>query len=151
LRLATHDSGTGWLATPFLYGSFIHDSKPVYPGALNKLLVEGHNLIMVTSVMKSESDTAVRLVGQRAPLHPTGDPSSLFAEAFSQGLRKGFSGRIIESADKPGKLQVSIDGYPAPAGEFDTRNEAMACTRGFTVGFSTGGGIKNMADGFPPA
>jgi hypothetical protein len=34
---ATHDSGTGWLATPFLYGSFIHDSKPVYPGALNKL------------------------------------------------------------------------------------------------------------------
>src|SRR5580704_9027753 len=38
LRLATHDSGTGWLATPFLYGSFIHDSKPVYPGALNKLL-----------------------------------------------------------------------------------------------------------------
>jgi hypothetical protein len=24
---------------PFLYGSFIHDSKPVYPGALNKLLV----------------------------------------------------------------------------------------------------------------
>ena len=39
LRLATHDSGTGWLATPFLYGSLIHDSKPVYPGALNKLLV----------------------------------------------------------------------------------------------------------------
>jgi hypothetical protein len=39
LRLATHDSGTGWLATPFLYGSFIHNSKPVYPGALNKLLV----------------------------------------------------------------------------------------------------------------
>src|SRR5580693_4722945 len=39
LRLATHDSGTGWLATPFLYGSFIHDSKPVYPGALNKLLI----------------------------------------------------------------------------------------------------------------
>jgi|SRR5580698_3605031 hypothetical protein len=40
LRLATHDSGTGWLATPFLYGSLIHDSKPVYPGALNKLLME---------------------------------------------------------------------------------------------------------------
>jgi hypothetical protein len=39
LRLATHDSGTGWLATPFLYGSFIHNSKPVYPGALNKLLI----------------------------------------------------------------------------------------------------------------
>ena len=40
LRLATHDSGTGWLATPFLYGSFIHDSKPVYPGALSSLLVD---------------------------------------------------------------------------------------------------------------
>src|SRR5487761_534433 len=38
LRLATHDSGSGWLATPFLYGSYIHDSMPVYPGALNKLL-----------------------------------------------------------------------------------------------------------------
>ena len=23
---------------PFLYGSYIHDSMPVYPGALNKLL-----------------------------------------------------------------------------------------------------------------
>ena len=33
-RLATHDSGPGWLATPFLYDSFIHNSTPVYPGAL---------------------------------------------------------------------------------------------------------------------
>jgi hypothetical protein len=24
LRLATHDSGSGWFATPFLYDSFIH-------------------------------------------------------------------------------------------------------------------------------
>ena len=39
LRLATHDSGSGWFATPFLYDSFIHDSTPVYPGALNSLLV----------------------------------------------------------------------------------------------------------------
>ena len=39
LRLATHDSGSGWFATPFLYDSFIHYSTPVYPGALNKLLV----------------------------------------------------------------------------------------------------------------
>jgi hypothetical protein len=28
-RLATHDSGSGWFATPFLYDSFIHDSTPV--------------------------------------------------------------------------------------------------------------------------
>ena len=38
LRLATHDSGPGWLATPFLYDSFIHNSMPVYPGALSSLL-----------------------------------------------------------------------------------------------------------------
>ena len=38
LRLATHDSGPGWIATPFLYDSFIHNSTPVYPGALIILL-----------------------------------------------------------------------------------------------------------------
>jgi hypothetical protein len=38
LRLATHDSGPGRLATPFLYDSFIHNSTPVYPGALSSLL-----------------------------------------------------------------------------------------------------------------
>ena len=37
-RLATHDSGSGWFATPFLYDSFIHNSTPVYPGALSSLL-----------------------------------------------------------------------------------------------------------------
>ena len=39
-RLATHDSGPGWIATPFLYDSFIHYSTPVYPGALSSLLGE---------------------------------------------------------------------------------------------------------------
>ena len=38
LRVATHDSRSGWFATPFLYDSFIHDSTPVYPGALRSLL-----------------------------------------------------------------------------------------------------------------
>jgi len=38
LRLATHDSGPGRLAMPFLYDSFIHNSTPVYPGALSSLL-----------------------------------------------------------------------------------------------------------------
>jgi hypothetical protein len=28
-----HDSGTGWFAIPFLCGSFIRNSMPVYPGA----------------------------------------------------------------------------------------------------------------------
>jgi hypothetical protein len=38
LRLATHDLGSGWFATPFLCDSCIHDSTPVYPGALSVLL-----------------------------------------------------------------------------------------------------------------
>ena len=38
LRLATHDSGPGWIATPFPYDSFIHNSTPVYPGAPSTLL-----------------------------------------------------------------------------------------------------------------
>src|SRR5438309_8746460 len=38
LRLATHDSGSGWFATPFLCDSFIHNSTPVYPGALRSLV-----------------------------------------------------------------------------------------------------------------
>ena len=37
-RLATHDSGSGWFAKPFLHDSSIHYSTPVYPGALNKFL-----------------------------------------------------------------------------------------------------------------
>jgi hypothetical protein len=28
-RLATHDAGPGWLARPFLYDSFMHNSTPV--------------------------------------------------------------------------------------------------------------------------
>jgi hypothetical protein len=38
LRLATHDSGSGRFATPFLCDSFIHNPTPVYPGALRNLL-----------------------------------------------------------------------------------------------------------------
>src|SRR5438309_1420457 len=33
LRLFAHDSGPVWLARPSPYGSFIHYSTPVYPGA----------------------------------------------------------------------------------------------------------------------
>ena len=38
LRLTTHDSGSGWVATPFLCDAFIHDSTPAYPGAHHGLL-----------------------------------------------------------------------------------------------------------------
>jgi LGFP repeat len=48
LRLATHDSGPGWIATPFPYDSFIHNSTPVYPGALRSLL--GHRGVLATPI-----------------------------------------------------------------------------------------------------
>jgi len=34
LRPPSHGSGPGWFATPSLYDSFIRDSMPVYPGAI---------------------------------------------------------------------------------------------------------------------
>jgi len=52
LRLATHDSGSGWFATPFPYDSFIHNSTPVYPGALRTLL-EGDTSTRRSSVPSS--------------------------------------------------------------------------------------------------
>ena len=33
----THDSGSGWLATPSLYDSFIHNSTPVAPKTMLKM------------------------------------------------------------------------------------------------------------------
>ena len=55
LRLATHDSGSGWVATPFLCDAFIHDSTPVYPGAHHGLLSAGR------LVHKSPAASAERL------------------------------------------------------------------------------------------
>ena len=60
LRPATHDSGSGWFATPFLCDSFIHDSTPVYPGALRKLL--GLSLA-ARYIMEGEFCIAGRLCG----------------------------------------------------------------------------------------
>ena len=54
LRLATHDSGPGWFATPFPYDSFIHNSTPVYPGALNTLLALYSLAASVDSTISSE-------------------------------------------------------------------------------------------------
>jgi len=34
-RLPAHDSGPGWLATPYLCDSCIRNFTPVYPGALH--------------------------------------------------------------------------------------------------------------------
>jgi hypothetical protein len=112
------------------------------------VLIDGNSVIVITSVMKSKPDTAVRLLGQRTPLQ-LGAPSPLLTEALAQGIWKRFSAEITPSIQKPGKFQVSIDGAPAPVGQFDTEAEAQAYARGFVIGFSAGGGIKNMADGLP--
>ena len=47
LRLAMHDSGSGWLATPFLCDSRIHYSTPVYPGALSSLLKALFTMLLI--------------------------------------------------------------------------------------------------------
>jgi hypothetical protein len=65
LRLAMHDSGSGWIATPFLYDSFIHNSTPVYPGALSNLLDRYLQTASTTSSSVSINGKA-RLVWGRA-------------------------------------------------------------------------------------
>src|SRR6266478_2987080 len=59
LRLPAHDSGPGWLATPYLYDSCIRDFTPVYPGALqvpsktHRFLLEFRELSRVRSTESS--------------------------------------------------------------------------------------------------
>src|SRR5712692_3748679 len=63
LQLPTHDSGSGWLATPFLCDSFIHNSTPVYPGALRILLEAiGADAYRVVRVRKTDEDKAIALI-----------------------------------------------------------------------------------------
>ena len=59
LRLATHDSGPGRLATPFLYDSFIHNSTPVYPGALSNLLGNANTFLNLLRAQRSLAITAL--------------------------------------------------------------------------------------------
>ena len=52
-RLATHDSGSGRFAKPFLYDSSIHYSTPVYPGALRSLLAYAASDIVVSRASRA--------------------------------------------------------------------------------------------------
>jgi hypothetical protein len=70
-----------------------------------------------------------------------------------EALHHGEHGRIFqpqvsESRSNPGKLAVTIDG-DTPISEFDSEKEAVAFMQGFVMGFTAGGGIKNIADGRP--
>jgi hypothetical protein len=59
-RLAMHDSGPGWIATPSLYDSSIHDSTPVYPGALSSLLARlGSSRVRICEGADSISDETI--------------------------------------------------------------------------------------------
>ena len=67
-RLATHDSGPGWIATPFLYDSFIHNSTPVAPktsitsaGPFDHLVQRGRK------VYTKPPETAKVMVGTALP------------------------------------------------------------------------------------
>ena len=51
-----HDSGSGWLARPFLCDSLIHDSTPVYPGALSNLLERHVVDVVLMDVQMSDID-----------------------------------------------------------------------------------------------
>jgi hypothetical protein len=72
----------------------------------------------------------------------------MLLEALYQGEHgRIFSPQVSESSKNPGKFVVNIDGTPMMNFEVDTEKEAMAFVQGFVMGFSVGGGIKNIADG----
>jgi hypothetical protein len=114
------------------------------------MVSSANNLFTVESVVKEKDE--VHLMAQPVPstegcVGRAISRDSMFAKALLQGVLAKFRADLIPSVQNPGKLQAIIDG--APMGEFDTENEAMAFMRGFTWGFSVGGGVKNMADGLP--
>jgi hypothetical protein len=66
-RLAPHDSGSGWIATPFLYDSSIHNSTPVYPGALSSLLVAAsiEVIVCIALILMADCSPGSILYGYR--------------------------------------------------------------------------------------
>jgi hypothetical protein len=110
------------------------------------LVHEGDIIARITSVLKNKPHEPILLFGEPMGM---GQASHILSEAMAQGVMKAFYAKITESALNPGKFELSIAGYSEGAGEFDTRNEAVSYMRGFTFGFTTGSGIKNIADGLP--
>jgi hypothetical protein len=126
------------------------------------LVHEGDIIARITSVLKNKPHEPILLFGEPMGMGQAshilseamaqdvmGQASHILSEAMAQGVMKAFYAKITESALNPGKFELSIAGYSEGAGEFDTRNEAVSYMRGFTFGFTTGSGIKNIADGLP--
>jgi NADPH:quinone reductase-like Zn-dependent oxidoreductase len=89
LRLATHDSGSGWFATPFPYDYFIHNSTPVYPGALRNLeLAKGQKLV-IRGGMSSFGQAALNMsVNAGADVIATTQKGDSFQKLESLGAKR---------------------------------------------------------------
>jgi hypothetical protein len=121
------------------------------PANAQVLVTEGGNLTVITSVVEDKSETAVVLAGKAFNVLGRGKASQLLKEAATHGDHgRIFNTEVSASPNNPGKFIVSIDGNKALCGQFDTPNEAKACTRGFVLGFQLGSGVKNMGEGRPP-
>jgi integrase len=92
LRLATHDSGSGWFATPFLHDSFIHNSTPVYPGALRILL--GFNRITRRERLPLFEIATKEWLASKGALSPLG---RVYYEQYARKLVSEFNGRLVSS------------------------------------------------------
>lgn len=116
---------------------------------------EGRDLTIITSVRQNEphsEDKTVLLIGEAFEPERWGRSRAyrMLVEALHHGEHgRIFSPQVSESPKNPGKFVVNIDGTPMMNFEVDTEKEAMTFVRGFVMGFTVGGGVKNIADGRP--
>jgi hypothetical protein len=116
---------------------------------------EGRDLTIITSVRQNEpqsQDKTVLLIGEAFEPERWGRSRAyrMLVEALHHGEHgRIFSPQVSESPKNPGKFVVNIDGTPMMNFEVDTEKEAMTFVQGFVMGFTVGGGIKNIADGRP--
>jgi hypothetical protein len=116
---------------------------------------EGRDLTIITSVRQNEpqsEDKTVLLIGEAFEQQRRGQSRAyrMLLEALLHGEHgRIFSPQVSESPNNPGKFTVNIDGTPMMNFEVDSEKEAMTFVQGFVMGFTVGGGIKNIADGRP--
>jgi hypothetical protein len=103
LRLDTHDSRSGWFATPFLCDSFIHYSTPVYPGALRKLLKGLRYVPNVIITDKLRSYSAAKAEALPSVEHCQGKWRNNRAENSHQPTR--LRERVMKRFKSPGHAQ----------------------------------------------
>ncbi len=72
-RLPAHDSGPGWLATPYLYDSCIRDFTPVYPGALHLASKTDHFEGYFQRLSRIKAAESSRLMERAMGIEPTSE------------------------------------------------------------------------------